>query len=323
MEDFFDPVEPNDEGTLPVGDGHTIYWTQSGSPTGKPLVILHGGPGSGASPRHRRIFDPERYRIIQFDQRSCGRSTPYAGDPIVDLAANTTGHLIGDVERLRTHLAVDRWMVWGGSWGTTLGLAYAQAHPESVTELMLAAVCSTNSVDVDWTTRAVGRVLPEAWQRFRDHLPPDRRHGNLPAAYHELLMDPDPDVHDAAALAWCRWEDRHMAVAGDFQPGLEEADPEFRLCFARLVTHFWGNAAFMPDDQLLDNAHRLTGFPVFLTHGRLDISSPMDFPFRMAAAITEAGGQVDFFVGTDDGHAGSSMNEWGLAIANRLAAESR
>lgn len=321
MDALYGLTEPYDEGLLVVGDGHTIHWSQSGNPGGKPVVILHGGPGSGASPRHRKLFDPDRYRIVQFDQRNCGASTPYAGEPIVDLSANTTRYLIADIEQLRGKLGIDRWMVWGGSWGSTLGLAYTQAHPEVVTELMLVAVCSTNSADVDWTTRAMGRVLPEAWHTFRDHLPPDRRDGNLPRAYNELLMNPDPGVHNPAALAWCRWEDRHMAIAGEFRPGLEEADPKFRLCFARLVTHYWANAAFMDDDQLLGNVHRLVGIPVFLAHGQLDISSPMDFPVNLAAEISRLGGDSELFIGTDDGHAGSSMNAWVTTTTGRLAAD--
>lgn len=344
MTEPFEVTEPYDEGMLAVGDGHSIHWSVAGNPDGKPAVLLHGGPGSGSSPSHRRMFDPTRYRIVQFDQRNCGRSTPYAGEPTVDLSANTTRHLIADIEQLRVALDIDQWMVWGGSWGSTLGLAYAQAHPEAVTELMLTAVCSTNSVDVAWTTRVMGRVLPRPWQAFRDHLPPDRRDANLALAYNELVMNPDPEIHRPAAAAWCRWEDHHMSIAGEFRPGLVDADPSFQLCFARLVTHYWANAAFMDDDQLLRNAHTLNGIPTFLAHGRLDISSPLDFPVAVADAIAESrddavvegaaaggvagpggggaagsGGGVELLI-ADDGHGGSNMTQWAVSITNRLVA---
>ncbi len=311
----YEAAETLDEGMLPVGEGHTIHWSVSGHPDGKPAVLLHGGPGGGSSPHHRRMFDPARYMIVQFDQRNCGRSTPHAGQPTVDLSANTTQHLIGDIERLRTMLGIDRWMVWGGSWGSTLALAYAQTHPDAVTEVLLTAVCSTNRVDVEWTTRIMGRVLPRPWQAFRDHLPPDRRDGNLPEAYHELLMDPDPEVHNAAALAWCRWEDHHMGLAGGFDPGLTKADPEFRLCFARLVTHYWAHAAFMGEHQLLDNAFKLDDIPLFMAHGQLDISSPVDFPVAMADAVTGA----ELLIAGRDGHGGAEMSEWAVSITDRLA----
>ena len=156
------------DGMLDVGDGHRIYWEAAGNPNGKPAVILHGGPGSGMSDRTRRMFDPDRYLIVQFDQRQCGQSTPHAADPVVDLSTNTTPHLIADIELLREHLGVDRWLVWGGSWGTTLGLAYAEAHPDRVSEMILASVVMTTHADVDWVTRAMGRVFPEQWERFRD-----------------------------------------------------------------------------------------------------------------------------------------------------------
>ncbi len=315
----YEPTDPYDEGMLPVGDGHTIHWSVSGNPDGKPIVLIHGGPGSGASPRHRRMFDPARFRIVQFDQRNCGRSTPYAGEPVVDLSANTTANLIDDIEQLRTMLGIERWALWGGSWGSTLSLAYAEAHPERVTAVMCNAVCATNATDVDWVTRAMGRIMPRAWQEFRDFLPPEKRDGNLPAAYNELLMNPDPAVHQPAAEAWCLWEDNHMGFAGGFEPGLSEADPSFQLCFARLVTHYWANASFLPERHLLDNLHRLVDIPVSLAHGRLDISSPIDFPVAVADELTRLGGTVDLLIADDDGHGGDAMTEWTVAFSDRLA----
>jgi proline iminopeptidase len=312
------PYEMTDSfeaGDLPVGDGHTIRWTVSGNPDGKPAVLLHGGPGAGSSPRHRRMFDPARYRIVQFDQRNCGESTPYAGDSDVDLSTNTTAHLIADIEHLRHELGIDRWLVWGGSWGSVLGLAYAEAHPESVTELVLSIVLANNSADVEWATRTVGRIVPERWQAFRDHLPPDRRDGNLARAYNDLLMNADPAVHEPAALAWCDWEDTHMAIATGYEPSLRNQPPAFRLCFARLVTHYWANAAFLDEDHLLRNATNLGDTPTFLSHGRLDISSPMDFPVAVAAAIPNA----ELFIAERDGHGGPEMMDWTTTVTDRLS----
>ncbi|MEL7209591.1 MAG: alpha/beta fold hydrolase, partial [Actinomycetota bacterium] len=255
LADTGDPLhsvtEPIESGLLDVGDGHRIHWEVSGNPAGKPAVLIHGGPGSGAHPRHRRLFDPERYRIVQFDQRNCGRSTPPAAARHVDLSTNTTAHLISDLEALRRHLGVDRWLVWGGSWGTTLGLAYALDHPRSVTELVLASVVTTSAADVEWVTRTMGRIFPEEWEAFVTALPPPERSGNLARAYHRLLIDPDPAVHAPAARAWCRWEDVHVSLAGGPAANPRYDDPDFRLCFARLVTHYWANAAFLPEGQLL------------------------------------------------------------------------
>lgn len=311
----YEPTEPFDGGTLPVGDGHVLRWIMSGSPDGKPAVLLHGGPGTGLNKNFERMFDPSRYRLVQFDQRNCGHSTPFAGDTQVDLSTNTTQHLIDDIEALRTHLDIDRWLVWGGSWGSTLGLAYAEAHPASVTELLLSIVCSTNSADVEWATRAVGRLFPERWQTFVNHLPPDRRDGNLAAAINDLLMDPDPAVHGPAALAWCDWEDVHLSLGTGYEPSLVNEPPAFRLCYSRLVTHYWANASFLDDDHLIDNAPTLAGFPTFLSHGRLDVSSPMDFPVALAAAIPGA----ELFIAERDGHGGPALVDHTIAVTDRLA----
>ena len=176
-------TEPFDSGMLEVGDGQRVYWEAAGNREGKPALILHGGPGSGMSVRTRRLFDPERYCIVQFDQRQCGRSTPHASEPVVDLSVNTTAHLIADIEQLRTHLGIDRWLVWGGSWGTSLGLVYAEAHPSRVTKMLLASVVSTSHAEVEWVTRAMGRVFPQQWQQFRDGVAPEDCDGDLSVAY--------------------------------------------------------------------------------------------------------------------------------------------
>jgi proline iminopeptidase len=277
-----DDPGPHASGRLEVGDGHRIYWEICGNPHGKPAVVLHGGPGSGCTPGYRDWFDPAAYRIVLFDQRNSGRSTPYAGEPVVDLSTNTTAHLIADIERLREHLAIERWLVAGISWGTTLGLAYAEEHPERVTELVLNSTVTSNGADVEWLTRAMGRVFPEQWERFRDAVPEPDRAGDLSAAYARLLQSPDPAVHGPAAQAWCDWEDTHVGTYPGHQPDPRYEDPRFRLCFARVVTHYFSNAGFLEEGQLLRDVLRLNGTPGVLIHGSLDISGPPDIPWQLS-----------------------------------------
>jgi proline iminopeptidase len=281
---LFADIEPYDAGMLDVGDGHRIAWEVSGRRDGKPAVVLHGGPGSGSAPWMRRIFDPDVYRIVLFDQRNCGRSTPYAGDGVVDLSNNTTAHLIADIERLRARLGIDRWLVWGGSWGTTLGLAYAEAHPDRVTELILVSVGATSRREVEWITRAMGRVFPEEWAEFRDTVPEAERDGDLAAAYARMLASSDAATRDRAAAAWCAWEDTHVGTHPGHRHDARYDDPRFRLCFARLVTHYWSNAAFLPDGQLLRDVGALRDIRGVLIHGRLDISGPPDVAWHLAQA---------------------------------------
>lgn len=312
------PVTPPiDAGMLDVGDGQQVYWEVAGNRRGKPAVILHGGPGSGMSPRTRRMFDPDRYLIVQFDQRQCGRSTPHAAEPEADLSANTTRHLIADIERLRGHLGVDRWLVWGASWGTTLALAYAETYPSRVTEMILASVVSTTHEEVEWVTRAMGRVFPQQWERFRDGVDPSDRDGNLAIAYARRLMHPDPAVHEPAARAWCAWEDVHVATYAGHQPDPRYDDPTFRLCFARLVTHYWSNAGFLEDGELFRNAHRLAAIPTSMVHGQLDLSGPVDVPWNLAKVLPSS----ELVVIDDEGHGGGdSMLEVIVAATDRFAA---
>jgi len=272
-------IEPYASGWLNVGDGHQLYWEACGNPAGRPAVVLHGGPGSGCIARYRLWFDPDRYNIVLFDQRNCGRSTPYAGEPAVDLSANTTAHLIDDIERLRSYLGIDRWLVAGISWGTTLGLAYAQAHPRRVNAMVLTSVVTTTRAEVDWITRTMGRVFPEEWERFHDGS--GAADGDLAHAYSRLLHDPDPEVRTRAAADWCRWEDTHVGTYPGHQPHPRYQDSAFRLCFARIVTHYFSNAAFLPDGALLDAVDVIADIPAVLIHGRLDISSPTDIPFQL------------------------------------------
>lgn len=278
------PLEPFDTGMLDVGEGHRLYWETSGNPAGRPVVVLHGGPGSGSRPQWRRWFDPGVFRIVQLDQRNSGRSLPHASEPDVDLSTNTTAHLVADLERLREHLGVERWLVLGLSWGTTLGLAYAERHPDRVAGMVLVSVTTTTHAEVDWLTRAMGRVFPEAWERFRDGVPVGERDGNLAAAYSRLLHDADPAVRDRAASAWCEWEDTHVATYVGHRPHPRFADPAFRLGFARVVTHYFSHAAFLEDGALVRDAGRLAGIPGVLVTGRLDISGPADTAWRVHRA---------------------------------------
>ena len=312
---MYPPLEPYATGMLDVGDGHSLYWEACGNPDGKPAVVLHGGPGSGCSPGMRRQFDPARYRVVLFDQRNSGRSTPWAGEPAVDLATNTTAHLVADVERLREHLGIDRWLVWGGSWGVTLAFAYAEAFPERVTELALAAITNGDRRETDWITRDMGRVFPREWDRFRDGVPVTDRDGDLAAAYSRLLHDPDPVVRARAALDWCTWEDTHMSLAPDAEPSLSVADPGFQLAFARVVTHYWAHGCFLEPGQLLRDAHRLAGIPGVMVHGRYDVSGPLDTAWRMHLAWPDS----ELVVIDDAGHSGGSMSGALVGFLDRVA----
>lgn len=285
---MYPQLEPYDHGMLDVGDGQLVYWETCGNPRGKPAVVLHGGPGSGAGAWWRRLFDPAAYRIVLFDQRGCGRSTPDAAEPDIDLSANTTHHLIRDIEQLRQLLGIERWLVLGASWGATLGLAYAEQQPEAVSELVLFSVTSTSRREVEWITRDMGRIFPEEWARFRDGVPVGERDGNLVDAYSRLLHDPDPAVRDKAARDWCAWEDTHVAVHGDRKADPRFEDPVFRLRFARLVTHYWRHAAWLEDGILIREAPKLAGIPGVLVHGRMDVSSPADIPWQIAQAWPDA-----------------------------------
>lgn len=284
MSHLYPAIEPYDQGMFDVGDGNLVFWETCGNPVGKPAVIFHGGPGSGCVPYWRRYFNPAAYRIVLFDQRGCGHSTPHASDPAVDLATNTTHHLIADIERLRKHLGIDRWLVVGGSWGSALALAYAERLPERVSEMVLFSIATNSHRDVRWVTHDMGRYFPEQWARFREGVPAAERDGDLVAAYYRLLHDPDLTVREKAARDWCRWEDTHVAVRSDHRHDTRYDDPKFRMAFARLVTHYWHHAAFLEDGALLRDAGRLAGIPGVLIHGRMDLSSPLDVAWQLSQA---------------------------------------
>jgi proline iminopeptidase len=318
MTALYQEIEPHDRGMLDVGDGNLVYWEVCGDPAGKPAVMLHGGPGSGCVAGWRRYFNPAAYRVVLFDQRGCGRSTPHASDPAVDLATNTTEHLIADIERLRERLQIERWLVVGGSWGSTLALAYAQRLPERVSEMVLFSVVTTSHVEVRWVTRDVGRYFPEEWTRFREHVPAAERDGDLVAAYYRLLRDPDPTMREKAARAWCRWEDAHVAVRSEHRPDPRYEDPRFRMALARLVTHYWHHAAFLENGALLRDAGRLSGIPGVLIHGRLDLSSPLDVPWRLSQAWP--GSQLVVIDDAGHGTGQPGMREAVIGAIDHLAA---
>jgi proline iminopeptidase len=296
----FPPIEPYASGMLDVGDGHQVYWECCGNPEGRPALYLHGGPGSGASPGQRRFFDPDAYKIVVFDQRGSGRSRPLASEPDTDLSTNTTAHLIADIEALRQLHEVDQWVILGLSWGTTLGLAYAQAHPSRVAALVLGLVTTTSRGEVQWITEDVGRIFPQEWDRFASFVPGRLRHLPLVDAYAALLFDPDPAVRDQAAREWCAWEDAHVSLTPGHQPNPRYQNPEFRLRFARLVTHYWRHWAFLGEDGLLRNVAMLNGIPGILIHGRYDVSSPLETAWRLSQRWATS----ELHVLDDAGHGG-------------------
>jgi proline iminopeptidase len=314
--ELFPKTEPYEQGMLDVGDGHSLYWEQSGNPAGIPALGLHGGPGSGCTAGGRRIFDPVRYRIVQFDQRGAGRSTPRVG-VATDMSANTTRHLLADIEALRMHLGVDRWIVRGVSWGVTLGLAYAEAHPERVAAMVLNSVTMTRPIDIHWLYHEAGRFYPEAWQRFRGGVPTGERDGDLVAAYWRLLHDqPDPEVRQRAAHNWCAWEDAASPMP-DGRPNPRYSDPAFRMTFARIVTHYFHHNAWLEPDQLLRNIERLRGIPAALIHGRLDLGGPLDAAWLLAQAWSDAE-----LVVVESGHTGGDQMTAAIVEAtNRFASQ--
>ena len=314
---LYPEIAPYEHGMLDVGDGHQVYWETCGNPAGKPALVLHGGPGSGCTPGWRRYFDPARYRIVLFDQRGCGRSTPHAGTSDIELTTNTTQHLLTDIEQLRRHLGIERWLLLGGSWGTTLALAYAEQHPERVTEMVLAGIATTTKWEVDWITRGVGAFFPDAWQRFRGGVPEAERAGSLVDAYHRLLMHHDPAVHTKAARDWCDWEIAIVKQHADDPPSPRYQEAAFRLGFARLVTHYWRHHAWLEDGALVRDAHRLARVPGVLIHGRMDLCNPLLTPWRLAQNWPGSELIVVHQAGHDAGHPGIADHI--VAATNRFA----
>ncbi|MEW2518824.1 prolyl aminopeptidase [Actinacidiphila alni] len=291
---MYPPTEPYDQGLLDVGDGQHVYWETCGNPAGKPALVVHGGPGSGCGPSWRRWFDPARYRTVLFDQRGCGRSTPHAADPATDLTHNTTDHLIADMERLRVRLGIDRWLLMGGSWGSTLILAYAQRHPERVSEIVISGVTTTRRAEIDWLYRGVARFFPAQWEAFRSAAGPyadtgDGIAGGLVAAYARLTSAADPAVRARATEDWCAWEDAVLSLepSGSARP-YGDRPSAARLAMVRIAAHYFAHGAWLPEGALLRGAPLLGEIPATLVHGRLDLSSPLDTAWHLAAAWPRA-----------------------------------
>jgi proline iminopeptidase len=279
---------PYETGLLDVGDGQLIYWEQSGNPAGKPLIILHGGPGGEPASGLPAGVDPDAYRVVRFHQRGCGLSTPHVGDLDTSLEHNTTQHLVADIERLREHLGIERWLVRGGSWGVTLAFAYAQSFPERVTELLLVSVTLTRSCDVHWLAHEAGRFFPEQWNEFRAGVPWEERH-DLVAAYDKRINHhPDAEVRVRAAHDWCNWEDAILSLDDHPYRGSRTRSETALICFARLVTHYFAHSGFLGDEELLSGMGRLAGIPGVLIHGRLDLAGPPDVPWLVAQAWPSA-----------------------------------
>jgi proline iminopeptidase len=264
LPDLHPPATPFESGVLAVPEGHALYWEQCGNPDGLPVVFLHGGPGAGTSPTYRRFFDPKRHRAVLFDQRGCGRSTPRAS-----LDANTTWDLVDDIDRLRRHLGIERWLVVGGSWGSTLALAYGQAFPDHCLGFVLRGIFLFRAVEVDWFLSGMGTIFPEAQEAFLGFLPADERAAPL-HSYYRRLCDPSPSVHGPAAVAWSRYEEACSRLV----PRLTEASPEACLPLARMEAHYMIHAGFLEEGQLLRDLPRIRHLPATLVQGRYDIVCP-------------------------------------------------
>ena len=280
---LYPPIEPFESGLLEVGDGHRLYWERSGNPHGKPAVMLHGGPGAGCSPEHRRLFNPQAYCVLLVDQRGCGRSTPHAG-----LQANTTWHLVADLERLRDLHRVERWLVFGGSWGSTLALAYAQTHPERVSELVVRGIFTVRPEELRWYYQeGASWLFPKEWEDFVAPIPASER-GDLMAAYHRRLTGRDEAVRLQAALAWSRWEGRTITLLPD--PGVDgvHADPRYALAFSCIENHYFVHGGFLQPGQLLRDAHKLKHIPGVIVQGRYDVCTPARTAWELHKAWPEA-----------------------------------
>ena len=290
---LYPPIEPYETGMLDVGDGHTLYWEKCGTPGAKPAVFLHGGPGSGCSPKQRQQFDPKEYDVLLFDQRGCGRSTPFAS-----LEDNTTWHLVQDIERLREMAGIDKWMVFGGSWGSTLGLSYAQTHPARVTELVLRGIFLFRQSEVDWLYKyGASELYPEGWQDFVGLVQEGER-GDVVEAYHRRLTSEDPVTRLAAAKAWSLWEGLTVTLLPDPAMLEEFTEDQHAIAVARIECHYMRNLGWLDHDQLLENAHKLKGIPGVIVQGRHDCCTPPS----AAWALKQAWPEVELEIVPDGGH---------------------
>lgn len=301
MADLYPQKEPNNQGMLVVGDENQVHWKVYGNPTGKPALVVHGGPGSGCSPRSCQYFDPDRYKIVLFDQRGCGKSTPSASDPATNMNHNTTDHLLDDMEQLRQHLEIDRWLLFGGSWGSTLLLAYAERYPDRVSEIVISPVTTTRQSEIDWLYQGLSRFLPEAWEQFRTGVPDADSDDDIVAAYARLMEEPDPQVRIQAANKWCAWEDAVISHESETDvQAYSSGSLEWRLSFVRIASHYFSHAAWLDEEQLLCNADQLSGIPGVLVHGRLDLAGPLETAWELNRVWSDA----ELTIVDNSGHTG-------------------
>ena len=299
---LYPPIDPYRTGHLDVGDGHRVYWELCGNPDGTPAVFLHGGPGAGCSPDHRRLFDPARYNVLLFDQRGCGRSTPHA-----NLEANTTWHLVEDIERLRSMLGIGTWLVFGGSWGSALALAYAQTHPETVSAMILRGIFALRQAELQWYYQeGASWLFPDKWERFLAPIPPEER-GDLIGAYHRRLTSSSRVTQIEAAKAWSLWEGETISLRPNRAFSDLHAQDEFALAFARIENHYFVNKGFVAEGQLITDANRLRHIPGIIVQGRYDLATPVKTAWDLHRAWPEA----EFILVDDAGHA---YNEPGILV---------
>ncbi len=304
MKTLLPAIEPFDRGRLKVSAVHELYYEQCGNPNGKPAVFLHGGPGGGVSPDYRRYFDPEHYRVVLFDQRGSGQSTPHAS-----LEENTTWDLVADIERLREHLDIERWQVFGGSWGSTLALAYAETHPTRVTELVLRGIFLCRPEEIQWFyQQGASALFPDVWEEYLKVIPEAER-GDMVSAYHKRLTSDDPAVRVEAARAWSIWEGSTSKLFFDSDSIEKFADPEFALAFARIECHYFMNNSFFPtNNYLIENVAKIRQIPAVIVQGRYDVVCPMTSAWDLHRAWPEA----ELRIIQDAGH---SISEPGIIDA--------
>ncbi len=308
---LYPPIDPYATGFLEA-DGHRIYWEKCGNPHGTPAVFLHGGPGGGCSPEHRRLFDPARYNVLLFDQRGCGRSTPHAS-----LEHNTTWHLVADIERLRNIIGAERWLVFGGSWGSTLALAYAQTHTERVSALILRGIFALRRAELLWFYQeGASWLFPDLWEGFVAPIPPAER-GDLMSAYRKRLVDPDRAVRLEAARAWSTWEHSTITLLHNPEYAAQGAEDEYALAFARIENHYFVHEGFFEEGQLIRDAVKLRSVPGVIVQGRYDVCTPA----RTAWDLHRAWPEAEFHMVPDAGHAWSEpgIREALLAALDRFA----
>lgn len=303
MRGLYPEIEPYESGHLDVGDGHSIRWERCGTKGATPAVFLHGGPGGGYSPAHRRLFDPARYDVVLFDQRGCGRSTPHAS-----LEANTTWHLVADIERLREMVGAKKWVVFGGSWGSTLALAYAETHPERVSALIVRGIYTLTKAELDWYYQfGVSEMFPDKWERFVEPIPEEER-GDMIAAYRRRLVGEDKAEQLRAAKVWSLWEGETITLLPDEKLSHDFLQDEFAIAFARIENHYFTHAGWLEEDQLIREAGKLQGIAGVIVHGRYDMPCPARTAWRLSKAWPEA--ELHLIEG-----AGHAFNEPGILDA--------